>query len=472
MKILKAEEKNIFSNFYPLLNPFIEINKNYNNENSLFNFLDIEKVEKDKSMTLKGFIHRIRLLPNVCFIILRLDRSLVQVIVEESDFNKLNINSYQEGDIVKVVCKKREAQLKDKAIYPQNLEFVCESIELIHRPKEIPPFEINKKELNVKQDTEFDFRPISLRHPKKRAIFKIAEAISVAFGTYLSSLGFTRIHTPKIVFAGAEGGTNIFKLPYFDKEVFLAQSPQFYKQYGVGIFGRVYEIGPVFRAEKHNTSRHLNEYISLDFEMGFIDSFYDVIQTEIGFLKFLYDYYLPTFYKFEIDLLEIKLPKTDTFLALTIKEIHEIVYNETKKDYRNEPDLSPDEEKFICDWAYKNYNTEFVFATHFPTSKRPFYTMETKEDPSVTESFDLLFRGLEVTTGSQRIHDYDMQVEKLKRFGLNPEDFESYLQMHKYGIPPHGGLAIGLERLTARTIGLDNVKEASMYPRDINRVTP
>ncbi|MCX8058814.1 MAG: aspartate--tRNA(Asn) ligase [Spirochaetes bacterium] len=472
MKILKVEEKSIKSNFYPLINPFSEINRNFLPELLNFSYQNIDYIKINDEVNLKGAIHRIRLLPNVCFIILRTDRSLVQLIVEESDFNKLNINNFIEGDFIEVKAKKREAQLKDKSIFPNNFEFLVTEIKLIHRPKEVPPFEINKKELNVKPDTEFDYRPISLRHPKKRAIFKIAEAISNAFGFYLSSLGFTRIHTPKIVFAGAEGGTNIFKLPYFDKEVFLAQSPQFYKQYGVGIFGRVYEIGPVFRAEKHNTSRHLNEYISLDFEMGYIDSFYDVIQIEIGFLKFLYSYYLPTFYKFEINLLDIKLPETDKFLALTIKEIHEIVFNETKKDYRNEPDLSPDEEKYICDWAYKNYQTEFVFATNFPTSKRPFYTMETKDDPSVTESFDLLFRGLEVTTGSQRIHDYDMQVEKLKRFGLNPDDFESYLQIHKYGIPPHGGLAIGLERLTARTIGLENVKEASMYPRDINRVTP
>ena len=463
MKIISNEEKKNFSNFIPLLNPLKDFE---------LPFYTQDIFSKDQEIILKGAIHRIRNLPNVSFIILRLDRSCVQLVVEEEDLQKLNITSFQEGDFVKVKGLKREANLKDRSIFPQNIEIRVLEISLIHRPKETPPFEINKKELNVKQDTEFDFRPISLRHPKKRAIFKIAEAIANSFSIYLTSLGFTRIHTPKIVFAGAEGGTNIFKLPYFDKEVFLAQSPQFYKQYGVVIFGRVYEIAPVFRAEKHNTSRHLNEYISLDLEMGYIDSFEDIIQVEIGFLKFLYDYYLPTFYKFEIDLLEIKLPKTENFVSLTIKEIHDIFYNETKKDYRNEPDLSPDEERFIYEWALKNHDTEFVFATHFPTIKRPFYTMETKDNKEVTESFDLLFRGLEVTTGSQRIHDYDMQVEKLIRFGLKPEDFESYLQMHKYGIPPHGGLAIGLERLTAKTCGLENVKEASMYPRDINRVTP
>ncbi|MEJ5273604.1 MAG: aspartate--tRNA(Asn) ligase [Spirochaetota bacterium] len=432
--------------------------------------IDLTKLEEleGKEIKLNGVIHRLRILPNVTFCILRLERSLIQVVAEQQH----DLSKFIEGDFVEITGIVRSSKLNDRAILNKNYEISLITINLIHRPKELPPFEINKKELNIKPDLEFDMRPISLRHPKKRAIFKISETIATSFASFLELNGFTRIFSPKIVFAGAEGGANIFKIQYFDKMAYLAQSPQFYKQYGVGIFGRVYDIGPVFRAEKHNTTRHINEYISLDFEMGFISSFEDVMALETAYLKYLIEQ-LKEKNSFEIDLLEITLPTINDFIpSIKLKDAHEIVFKEIKKDYRNEPDLSPDEEKFLTQWSKKEYNSEFLFITHFPTSKRPFYTMDDPENPGETLSFDLLFRGLEITTGGQRIHDYDMQYNKIVSFGLNPNDFESFLQLHKYGVPPHGGLAIGLERLTARICGIENIKEASMYPRDINRITP
>lgn len=434
------------------------------------NIINLEKLSEftEKEITIKGVIHRLRILPNVTFMILRLERSLIQVVAEQG----FDLSNFIEGDFVEVKGAPRNSKLNDKAIMNRDYEILLKEIKLIHRPKEMTPFEINKKELNIKSDLEFDMRPISLRHPKKRAIFKISETVVNSFSSFLEENGFTRIFSPKIVFAGAEGGANIFKIQYFDKIAYLAQSPQFYKQYGVGIFGRVYDVGPVFRAEKHNTTRHVNEYISLDFEMGFISSFEDIMSVETAYLKYLIEKLLEK-NRFEIELLEIELPKINDFIpSIKLDEAHEIVYKEIKKDYRNEPDLSPDEEKFLTQWSKKEYNCEFLFVTHFPTSKRPFYTMDDPANSGKTLSFDLLFRGLEITTGGQRIHDYDMQYNKIKDFGLNPEDFESFLQLHKYGVPPHGGLAIGLERLVAKICNIENIKEASMYPRDINRITP
>lgn len=432
--------------------------------------LNPENLDKElgKNVSFKGVIHRLRILANVTFVIVRLERSLIQVVAEQD----IDLSGFMEGDFVEIEGVVRASNLNDKAILNRKIEIQLNKIKLIHRPKEMIPFEINKKELNIKSELEFDMRPISLRHPKKRAIFKISETIVNSFAEFLENNGFTRIFSPKIVFAGAEGGANIFKIQYFDRIAYLAQSPQFYKQYGVGIFGRVYDVGPVFRAEKHNTTRHVNEYISLDFEMGYISSFEDVMSLETAYLKYLIEQ-LKEKNSFEIELLEINLPTINDFIpSIKLKEAHEVVYRETKKDYRNEPDLSPDEEKFLTNWSKKEFGSEFLFITHFPTSKRPFYTMDDPENEGETLSFDLLFRGLEITTGGQRIHDYDMQYNKLISFGLNPVDFESFLQLHKYGVPPHGGLAIGLERLTARICDIENIKEASMYPRDINRITP
>lgn len=439
--------------------------------NDLFDFSSLSNKIGEK-IVLKGTIHRLRILANVTFLILRTDRYLLQTVLEPETMKKVGIENFSEGDFIELEGKIKRSNIKDKAIFPRDIEIEVVNLKLIYHPDEQPPFEINKKILNVRPDLEFDMRPISLRHPKKRSIFKISESVANAFETFLTKKGFTRIFTPKIVFSGAEGGANIFKVKYFDRELYLTQSPQFYKQYGVGIFGKVYEIAPVFRAEKHNTSRHLNEYISMDLEMGFIKDFYEIMELETDFMKFLFNEYLPEHNKFEIELLDIKLPEINTIPSIKLSEAHELYLKYRKKDLRSEPDLAPEEEKFLTQWSLKEYNSEFLFITHFPTKKRPFYTMDDPENPEETLSFDLLFRGIEITTGGQRIHNYKMQVEKLKKFGLEPEKFEVFLQLHKYGIPPHGGLAIGLERVVEKICGLSSVKEASMYPRDINRVIP
>ena len=283
--------------------------------------------------------------------------------------------------------------------------------------------------------------------------------------------GFTEIHSPKINFAGAEGGTNVFKLDYFGKQVYLAQSPQLYKQAMVAVYERVFEIAPVFRAEHHDTSRHLNEYMSMDFEMGFIDSFEDIMNMEVGVLKYIMNL-LKTEYQNEVDLLKIEIPEIKEVPVLKFMEAKEIIMKKFKYQPSDMKDFDPEEEQILGKYAKKQFNSDFIFITHYPSKKRPFYTMDDPEDPEYTLSFDLLFRGLEITSGGQRVHDYHEQVAKMEKLGMNPEEFATYLMLHKYGAPPHGGLGLGLERLTMHLLGAKNVREATMFPRDINRVSP
>ena len=283
--------------------------------------------------------------------------------------------------------------------------------------------------------------------------------------------GFTDIHTPKLGRAGAEGGSSQFRLDYFGRKAVLAQSPQLYKQAMVGVFERVYEIGPVFRAEKHATQRHLNEYTSLDLEMGFLHSFTDLMALEQGFLRRLVAL-LRQEYAGELALLGAELRDAEHIPAVRFDEAKRLAAEAYGYAIREPYDLEPEEEQHIGRYAKEVWGSDFVFVTHYPGRKRPFYTMDDPEDPRYTLSFDLLFRGMEITTGGQRIHNYGQQVEKLKARGMEPEDFSGYLLFHKHGAPPHGGLGIGLERLTIQLCGLDNIRRASLFPRDRTRLEP
>jgi nondiscriminating aspartyl-tRNA synthetase len=437
------------------------------NLNSIIDFSQNE----NKEIIVSGMIQNLRVLGWGAFLILRTPCYTIQTVIDAKNIN-IDLASLQVESAVKVRGIVKQANIKDKSLNPRNYEMHVNHIEILSSPSINPlPVDTTKKEMNVGLDTKFNMRPLTLRHPNDRAIFRIASVICNEFENFLKSINFTRINTPKIVFSGAEGGANIFKIDYFNRKAFLAQSPQFYKQMMVGVFGRVFEIGPVFRAEEHDTSRHLNEYISMDIEMGFINGFEDLIQIEVNLLQSIFKK-IEEECQNEIQLLNINLPKIEKILLFKLDEIHEIIFKEYSKDHRGEKDLHPEEERLICEYSLKNYNTEFVFATHFPTEKRPFYTMEDPSDTSKTLSFDLLFRGLEITTGGQRLHKYEDYVAKMKKLGMNVECFESYLQTFKYGMPPHGGFGLGLERLTSLLCNLSNVKEASLFPRDINRLEP
>lgn len=416
---------------------------------------------------MKGIIHRIREMTGFAFVIIRTARGTVQC-VYSPDFSEYRMGEeVVEGCSVKLTGKIVKDETRE-----DRYEMQIHGIEVLSSPAEQMPIVINKKQLdNIPIDLNLNLRPVTLRNPKERAVFKIQEGIARGFREFLFSQNFTEIRTPKICAQGAEGGANIFKLDYFGKQVFLAQSPQFYKQMLVPVYERVFEIGPVFRAEHHDTSRHLNEYISMDFEMGFIDSFYDIMNMETGALKYIMEL-LQREYAEEIALLNAQLPAVGEIPVVKFMDAKEIItkkFNKKITDYR---DFEPEEEQLLGKWAKKEFDSDFLFVTHYPSEKRPFYAMDDPADPEYTLSFDLLFRGIEITTGGQRIHDYNEQVAKMRARGMDPADFESYLMAHKYGIPPHGGLGLGLERITMHLLGFKNVRYASMFPRDINRVTP
>ncbi|MBN2737042.1 MAG: aspartate--tRNA(Asn) ligase [Spirochaetales bacterium] len=429
------------------------------------------KANEEKDITITGMIQNLRVLGWGAFLILRTPEYTLQTIIDKNNIN-IPPDELLVESTVSITGTVKPATIKDKALNPRDYEIHVKSIEIIAASalKELPA-DTTKKELNVHLDTKFDLRPLTLRHPRERAIFRIASTIAREFGDALGRLGFTQIYSPKLVASGAEGGANIFKMDYFGREAYLAQSPQFYKQMMVGVYGRVFEVAPVFRAEKHDTSRHLNEYISLDLEMGYIKDFYDLIKVESLVLKSIFEK-LESNCAHEIELLDIEIPKIDKIVTIKFKEVHEIIFNEFKKDYRAEKDLAPEEEKLICQYSKENWGSELLFVTHYPSEKRPFYTLDDPDDPGYTCSFDLLFRNVEITTGGQRLHVYDDYVKKMTSLGMNVNNFESYLQTFKFGMPPHGGLGLGLERLTSQICGLANVKEASLFPRDINRLEP
>lgn len=431
--------------------------------------LDIREVlegeYEGKEIRMNGAVHTIRHMGEVAFVILRKSRGLVQC-VYEAGITDFDIRELKEESAVEVM-----GVVKAEERAPQGFEIRLKEIRVLSQPAEPLPLAVSKWKLNTSLETKLSLRPISLRNVRERAKFKIQEGIVRGFRDYLLSQGFTEIRTPKIVARGAEGGSNVFKLEYFNKKAELGQSPQFYKQTMVGVYDRVFEAAPVFRAEKHNTTRHLNEYTSLDFEMGYIDSFRDVMDMETGMLQYVMRL-LEQEYKKELDMLGVTLPEVGRIPAVRFDQAKELVSRKYDRKIRNPYDLEPEEELLIGRYFKEEYGSDFVFVTHYPSKKRPFYAMDDPEDPKFTLSFDLMFRGLEVTTGGQRIHDYREITDKMEKRGMDPEDIASYLMIFKYGMPPHGGLGIGLERLTMRLLDEQNVREASMFPRDVTRLEP
>lgn len=413
----------------------------------------------NRAVTLHGMVHALRDLGGVTFLTLRTREGLVQCVCPRRP------EGVREECAVSV-----SGVLRPEPRAPGGAELAEARFTVLSRPAAPPPVPLSKKS-SVSLDTELSLRPVTLRAPRARAVFRIQAAVCRAFREFLQGEGFTEIHTPKLGRAGAEGGSSQFRVDYFGRKAVLAQSPQLYKQVMVGVFERVYEIGPVFRAEKHATQRHLNEYTSLDLEMGFLHSFTDLMALEQGFLRRLVAL-LRQEYAGELALLGAELPDAEHIPAVRFDEAKRLAAEAYGYAIREPYDLEPEEEQHIGRYAKEVWGSDFVFVTHYPGRKRPFYTMDDPEDPRYTLSFDLLFRGMEITTGGQRIHNYGQQVEKLKARGMEPEDFSGYLLFHKHGAPPHGGLGIGLERLTMQLCGLDNIRRASLFPRDRTRLEP
>ncbi len=418
-----------------------------------------------RTVKINGAVHAIRDMGNIAFVIVRKRDGLIQCVYEEKN-SKFDLKDLREAFTVEVTGTLSKA---DKA--PNGIEIRIREIKVLSVPAEALPLPISKWKLKTSLDAKLNYRPISLRNLRERAKFKLQEGIVRGFRDFLYQEGFTEIHTPKIGAKSAEGGANLFKLDYFHRPAILQQSPQFYKQMMVGVYDRVFETAPVFRAEKHNTRRHLNEYTSLDFEMGYIDGFEDIMAMETGFLQYTMKL-LETDYAKELQILGITLPRTDVIPAVRFDEIKRLASEKYGRAMKNPFDLEPEEELSISRYAKEEWDADFVFVTHYPSKKRPFYAMDDPADPRFTLSFDLLFRGMEITTGGQRIHDYQKLLEKMEARDMTTEGMEQYLSAFKYGMPPHGGLGIGMERLTMKLVGEDNVRETTLFPRDLSRLEP
>ena len=428
---------------------------------------DILAKELNGTVKINGYIHTIRHMGEVAFVVLRKREGLVQCIFEEGVTDSV-LKELKEGMTVEA-----EGFLHEEERAPQGFEVRLTKIKVLTFPKEgaMLPIPISKWKLKTSLETKLNYRPISLRNVRERAIFKLQEGIVRGYRDFLYSQGFTEIRTPKIVAGNAEGGANVFKLEYFGSKAFLAQSPQFYKQTMVGVYDRVFEAAPVFRAEKHNTTRHLNEYTSLDFEMGYIDGFEDIMAMETEMLRYVFTFLTKEYAK-ELKLLEVTLPELEKIPAVRFDDAKVLVSEKYSRKIKNPYDLEPEEEVLIGKYFKEEYSSDFVFVTHYPSKKRPFYAMDDPVDSKFTLSFDLLFKGMEITTGGQRIHDYEAQVAKMMARGMNPEEFTNFLMIHKHGMPPHGGLGIGLERLTMKILDEQNVRETTLFPRDVSRLEP
>ena len=408
-----------------------------------------------RRVRLAGWTHRRRVLKSVEFLILRDRAGLAQIVTEPGALAELGEETTVAvlGDVVA------------NADAPGGFEVVRPVIEMLSEPADPPPADLYRPTLNATLPTLLDQAPVLLRHPARRAVFELTAAAVTGFRAALDGLGFTEVHTPKIVASATESGANVFQLDYFGRPAYLAQSPQFYKKTMVGVFERVYEVGPVFRAEPHDTARHLAEYISLDAELGFITDHTDVMAILQPVIAAMLESVSGTA---AVDRLGVTLPAVlDAVPSLHFADALALVG--AKPDAT---DLAPGDERAIGEWALREHGSDFVFVVGYPMAKRPFYTHPEPDRPEYSNSFDLLFRGVELVTGGQRLHRYSDYLAALAARGESPESYASYLDTFRHGMPPHGGFAIGLERFVARLIGAANIRETTLFPRDLHRLAP
>lgn len=422
----------------------------------------IEKKEGQK-VTINGRILNMRDLGKVVFLIVQDYTGTIQAVLARS----ARTIEIKIGDSVAIKgIVKKEPRSK------YGFEIQGESIEIVSAAVEDLPFDLAKNDLNLNLSTLLDHRTLSLRHPKAQAIFKLYDIFLKGYETVMRKEGFTEVKTPKILGAATEGGANFFKVKYFGKEATLAQSPQFYKQIMVGVFERVFEIGSVFRAEPHFTTRHVNEYISLDAEIGYIKDFYDVIDMLNKVLKRIFLMIGKDGQQY-LDMYNIKISEVPTSIPrVKLSEIRKIVKERYNYSIPDDTDIDPEGERLAGKYAKEEFDSDFMFITHYPWKERPFYTMPSKENPEETYSFDLIYKGLEIVTGSQRIHIYKELMENMKKKKIKPDGMEFYLETFKFAMPPHGGWGWGSERTIQQILELSSVKEAILFPRDVKRLVP
>jgi nondiscriminating aspartyl-tRNA synthetase len=417
-----------------------------------------------KKVKICGWVNSRRDHGKIVFLDLR-DRSGILQVVAQKELGK----EIKEEDVLEVEgkVKERPKEMINPNLETGEVELRVEKIKVLAKSQTLP---FDLQDLKLSLPKLLDWRPLILRNEKVKAIFKVQREIIDSFRRTLKELEFFEFEAPAIVVSATEGGAEVFSIDYYGKRAFLAQSPQLYKQILVSAFERVFTVTKAFRAEPSLTTRHLSEYISLDCEVGFIESWEDLLFLAEKLMKEILKGIKENCQK-ELKLFKASCPEIKRKIPrLKLREAQKIIFELTGKDKSKNPDLDPEDEKIICDFIKKKEGSDFVFITHFPAEKRPFYTFPNLKDPNYTLSFDLLFRGLEIITGGQRINNFSQLLKNMKKFGLDPKNFKYYLQAFKYGMPPHGGFAIGTERVTKQILMLKNVREASLFPRDLQRV--
>ncbi|HYK26936.1 MAG TPA: aspartate--tRNA(Asn) ligase [Streptosporangiaceae bacterium] len=413
-------------------------------------------------VTIAGWLHRRRELKSVTFLILRDSSGLAQVVLP----------AQARCEIPEETVLQVEGLVTASVQAPGGAELTKPTVTELSGPATPPPFDLYRPTLTATLPTILDHAPTTLRHPQLRAGFEISAAGAAGFRAALDALGFTEIFTPKIVASATESGANVFGIDYFGRPAYLAQSPQFYKQAMVGVFERVYEVGPAFRAEPHDTVRHLAQYESLDAELGFITDHFEVMavcrEAVAGMVASVMERGSSA-----MQLLEATLPTVPAQIPhIHFAEAMELISHETGQDVTSEPDLAPAHERWLCEWAEREHGSELLFVTGYPLVTKPFYTYPDSSRPGYSNGFDLLFRGTEIVTGGQRLHRQEDYLAALAARGESPEPYAGYLQVFEHGMPPHGGFAIGLERWTALLTGARNVRQVTMFPRDLHRLSP
>ncbi len=423
-----------------------------------------------KSVVIAGWLHTKRKLGGIIFLVIRDRKGLIQVIAETTDV--VNELGPLQDESVLYIKGKVVKEPRATSGYEVHAEKVLVEV----AAPEPPPIELNKDLSHESKllSTLFDHRVLTLRNTRERSIFKIQTGVGDAIRSYLKSKDFTEFHSPKLLAEATEGGAEVFKLDYFGKQATLAQSAQFYKQIMAGVFERAFEFGATYRAEPSQTTRHMTEFITIDGEMAFIDSFQDVIDLLSDLLIFVSFEIWNTHAK-ELAILESSKPIFgEEIPCLTLSKLHELYSAANGIDTTKEKDPTPDEERWVCQYASDKLGSEAIFITEFPASEMKFYHYRNESNPAVTERADLLFRGVEIVTLSRREHRYPKLIEQLEGIGgdVNHPGYKHYLTIFKHGMPSHGGFGLGLERLTQKLIGLKNVKEATLFPRDMSRLAP
>jgi nondiscriminating aspartyl-tRNA synthetase len=416
-------------------------------------------------VTIAGWLHRKRQLKSVTFLIIRDRTGLAQVVLPADD--PASAGAPPEETVIEV-----SGTATASAQAPGGVEITGPTVTALSGPAAPPPFDLYRPAVTAGLPAILDNAPTSLRHPRLRAPFEISAASVAGFRAALDALGFTEIHTPKIVQSATESGATVFGLDYFGVPAYLSQSPQFYKQAMVGVFERVYEVGPAFRAEPHDTARHLAQFTSLDAELGFIGDHHDVMAVLREAIAGMLAAVRARAHS-AVGLLGLDLPEVPARIPeIGFTEAQELIAKQTQRDPRGEPDLAPEDERWLCAWALATHRSEFLYVTGYPMTKRPFYTHPDPARPAFSNGFDLLFRGLELVTGGQRLHRHADYLTALAQRGEDPAPYASYLDVFAHGMPPHGGFAIGLERWTARLTGGANIREVTLFPRDLHRLSP